>query len=63
MKHLLVAALIAGIVGCAEQRFLTKEQDAEFRANCEGVGCACMPRPDWERIEQLLRRLGMWRDA
>ena len=43
MRTLLTAVLIAAIVGCAETRYLTKEQDAEMRAACEpGGSCSMM---------------------
>ncbi len=47
------------ISGCASERFLTQEEDDEMRAHCAEHGCAVIPNPAWQQIEQLLRRLGM----
>lgn len=67
MRHLLVATLIACAVGlldgCAAERYLTSEEDAEMRRQCAAGGCTCLPTEKWNQIEQLLRRLGIWRDA
>ena len=62
---LLIAAVVATamLAGCAGDRFLTAEQDAEMRANCEPGGCTCVPARQWDQIEQLLRRLGILRDT
>lgn len=50
-----VAIIIAGLVGCAEDRWLTKEEDAEMRAACEPYGgCMLVPNPLWKKIQQLL---------
>lgn len=50
MKALIILLLLSG---CAT-RYLTPEQDAEFRANCEATGCVVVPVP---LMEQLLERL------
>jgi len=47
------------LTGCASDRWLSKEEDAEMRKNCEPKGCACMPNDQWRAIEELLKRLGM----
>lgn len=57
-----VGLIIAGVVslsGCAENRYLTKEEDDELRAQCEPQpqGCAVMPMHEWLQIEQILKRL------
>lgn len=51
MKALLLCLALAG---CATDRYLTKEQDAEFRASCEQTGCAIVPFPV---LRTLLERL------
>lgn len=59
-----VVGIFAGVLalaGCAETRYLTKEQDDEMRANCEAHGCKVVPNPVWNQIEQLLRQLGLVR--
>jgi hypothetical protein len=45
--------------GCAEDRYLTKEEDAEMRAYCEPQpqGCAVLPMHEWKQIEKLLQRM------
>jgi hypothetical protein len=52
----LAAVLFLGfsLTGCAEQRFMTKEQDEEMRAACE-VGCEVIPSPLWQQILKLLQ--------
>ena len=62
---LLIAAVMAAAMlsACAGERFLSAEQDAEMRANCENGGCTCIPARQWDQIEQLLRRLGVLRDS
>ena len=59
---ILIFVSISGVVvlsGCAEQRFLTKEQDEQFREQCADHGCTLIPTPQWEMIEKVLQRLGM----
>jgi hypothetical protein len=52
---LLLIVMLAGLSGCAEKRWLTKEEDAEMRATCEPVGgCAVIPNPIWKQIERAL---------
>ena len=43
--------------GCASDRYLTKEQDEEMRANCEPHSCVVVPAPVWAQIEAMLKRL------
>jgi membrane-associated PAP2 superfamily phosphatase len=52
----LVACMIVLVLsaGCAEDRFLTKEQDQEYREACQEYGCTVVPNPVWERIEKAL---------
>lgn len=51
--------IIASLSGCAEDRWLTKEEDAEMRATCEPVGgCAVIPNPVWKQIERALGLVG-----
>lgn len=60
----MVVVAVLLVVGCAGDRYLTKEQDDEMRAVCEQEGgCAVLPGKQWEMIEQLLRRMGLWRDT
>jgi hypothetical protein len=55
-----LALLLLALPGCASsERFMTKEQDDEMRANCAEHGCTVIPNPVWEQIEQVLKRLGM----
>lgn len=50
-------AAIGLVVGCASDRYLTAEQDEEFRQACQQDGCTVIPNPQWLQIEQILRRL------
>lgn len=43
------------LLGCADDRYLTKQEDADMRKNCERVGCAIVPVPIFR---QLLDRIG-----
>jgi hypothetical protein len=48
--------------GCATQeRFVSDEQDAEFRAKCEEHGCVVLPAQEWAVIERILDGLGLRR--
>ena len=61
MKRILIGVLIV-LSGCAGQseRYFTVEQDARAREICGPVGgCAVVPRPVWEAIEELLKELGL----
>lgn len=53
MKFLLLAILLTG---CAETRYLTKDEDAALRADCQPVGgCVYMPGTVWEQIKAVLK--------
>ena len=54
MKALLLCLVLAG---CATDRYLTEAEDAALREKCEPQGCAAVPIPIWQKIEQLLRSL------
>lgn len=51
MKALILCLALSG---CATERYMTLEQDAEFKANCEQAGCVVVPVPI---MMQLLERL------
>lgn len=51
MKPILLCLLLAG---CANGRYLTPQEDADMRKNCEKVGCTVVPNPI---LLQLLNRL------
>ena len=53
MKTLLLCLCLAG---CAQDRYLTAEEDAELRAKCEATNCAIVPMPLWIQIEALIKR-------
>jgi len=53
VKAVLVAAIL--LAGCAETRYLTREQDEAMRASCEPQGCRVVPSPAWMQIERILR--------
>lgn len=53
--------LILCLSGCANapDRYLSAEEDAQFRAQCEPAGgCAVVPMTLWQKIEILLQSLG-----
>lgn len=52
----LLAALLAGCAG-APARYLSAEEDAQLRKQCEPHGCAAVPMPIWQKIEQIMRAL------
>lgn len=52
MKAILLLALL--LLGCAEDRFLSKEEDEELRQSCEQVECVVVPVPVWLQIMQRL---------
>lgn len=41
--------------GCANDRYLTSEQDKELRGVCETEGCVIVPLPQWRLFEKILR--------
>jgi hypothetical protein len=52
---LILIAFVGLVTGCAtEQRWLTKEEDAEFRKKCEGQNCVVIPGAV---LQQLIERL------
>jgi protein involved in sex pheromone biosynthesis len=57
MGLMLSAVLLAAILflsGCASNRYLSEEQDAQMREACEATGCAVIPGDKWEQIKKLL---------
>jgi len=57
---LVVMMMVAIAAGCAQTpaRYLSDEEDAKLRSQCEPAGgCAMVPIPLWQKIEQLLRSL------
>lgn len=47
--------LLASCAAPPPERFLTQEQDDEFRARCEQTGCVVVPVPLWQRILEALK--------
>lgn len=61
MRALLVLLVCAS---CAQlppvqERFLSQEQDEEFRARCADSGCAVVPMPVWREILRRLQGQGV----
>ena len=50
--------LLLCLSGCATDRYLTEQEDAALRTQCEPTGCAAVPIPLWQKIQQLLNALG-----
>jgi hypothetical protein len=59
MKPLLLCLLLAGCATPPEQRWLTKEEDAELRAKCEGQSCVILPGAVFQQLVERLRMLGV----
>ena len=38
------------------QHWLSDQEDADFRAQCEGKGCVIVPGDLWERIKEALAK-------
>ena len=55
----LIVTLLFGCTGCASERYLTEEQDAEMRASCEEHGCTVIPNPIWFQMREALKRSGV----
>jgi hypothetical protein len=51
---IVMGMLLLSLGGCAEDRWLTKEEDAEMRQNCEATGCVAVPVPLWNQIKRTL---------
>lgn len=61
MKEMLSLVVVFAVAqGCAPvpPRFLTAEQDAAMREQCEVTGCAVIPTPLLQQIMQRLRGQG-----
>lgn len=59
MKSIAICLLLAS---CATPgRYLTDEEDAALRKNCEPAGCVSVPVPIFEKIMQILRSIGSTR--
>jgi hypothetical protein len=55
-----VFALVFLVSACAENRYLTKEQDAQIKEACEAQGCVMVPVPVWQKIQEIF---GQFRGA
>lgn len=54
MKALLILLLLTG---CAQDRYLSAQEDAQMKADCEPVGgCVYMPSQIWQRIQAILNQ-------
>lgn len=42
------------LYGCAEDRYLSKDEDQEMRETCTPHGCMIIPAPVWKQIERAL---------
>lgn len=53
-------SLIAGaflcllLTGCASERYLTAQEDADLRKACEERGCVIIPSDLWGQVKRLL---------
>lgn len=55
MKYIF-AFIIILMPGCASDRYLTAEEDAQLRQKC-AEDCAIVPMKLWRQIEQLIKSL------
>ena len=51
------AAILAALLlrGCASERYLSLEEDAELRAKCEGQNCVVVPASVLQQLLQQIR--------
>jgi hypothetical protein len=49
--RLLLCLLLAG---CASERYLSAEEDADMRKACETHGCTIVPTPLWDQLKRAL---------
>jgi hypothetical protein len=60
MTPALVLILLLIMSGCAPQpdRYLTAEQDAQMRENCERDGCVVIPETVFQEMVRRMRQFG-----
>ena len=64
MSALALLLLLALLVGCAQpERYLTQEQDAQMRENCESEGCVVVPEAVFQEMLRRLRQMGVLAEA
>jgi len=51
------ALFVLLLTACAQDRYLSAEQDAEMREHCGEIGCAVIRNDQWKILEKLLRGL------
>lgn len=53
--------LLVLLGGCAAQpdRYLTQEQDAQMRENCEQDGCVVIPDSVFQEMVQRMQQMGV----
>jgi hypothetical protein len=42
------------LTGCASDRYLSEQEDADMRKACEAQGCTIVPTPLWEQLKRAL---------
>lgn len=52
----LAVTILFGCTGCAPQRYLTAEQDAEMAAACGEGGCTVMPNAVFQQMRVFLQQ-------
>ena len=70
MKIAVVIGALVLLVACTalapeEERFLTKEQDQQYKEACglHTEGCVVIPVPAWNKIEIILRTVRGWMET
>jgi hypothetical protein len=59
MSPVLVLLLLILMTGCAQpERYLTAEQDAQMRQNCEQDGCVVIPETVFQEMVRRMRQFG-----
>jgi hypothetical protein len=64
MRALFLAILLVGCTAApaaspVPERFLSQDQDDEFRQRCAATGCVVVPFPIWREILQRLQQQGV----
>lgn len=57
----LVLLLVVTLLGCAQTRYLTAEEDAKMREVCGGENrdCAVLSGDEWRALQHFLKKFGI----
>lgn len=54
-----ILCLALCVSSCAT-RYLSAEEDAQYKEACEATGCTVVPNPVWAQILQLIEAARKW---